>query len=108
MRVLIADDHALFRAGLRGLLQARGFKVVGEAETGWQAVQLSARLHPDIVLMDLTMPELGGLAATRLLSAAQPHVRVVVLTASEEDADIFEAVKSGAQGYLFSAITREG
>ncbi len=100
MRVLIADDHALFRDGLRSLLEAHGVDVVAEARTGREAVEL-ARVHrPDVVLMDLAMPEMNGLAATRLLTAELPEVRIVVLTASEEDADLFEAVKSGAQGYL--------
>ncbi len=100
MRVLIADDHALFRDGLRSLLEAHGVEVVAEAGTGREAVEL-ARVHrPDVVLMDLLMPELGGLAATRAITAELPNVRVVVVTASEDDADLFEAVKSGAQGYL--------
>ncbi|HVL25568.1 MAG TPA: response regulator transcription factor [Thermomicrobiales bacterium] len=100
MRVLIADDHALFRDGLRSLLEARGIDVLGEARDGGEAVEL-ARLHrPDVVLMDLNMPNTNGLAATRLISAEMPEVRVVVLTASEDDADLFDAVKSGAQGYL--------
>jgi len=100
MRVLIADDHALFRDGLRSLLEAHGVDIVAEAKDGSEAIAL-ARLHrPDIVLMDLMMPVTNGLAATRLLSAELPGVRVVVLTASEDDADLFEAVKSGAQGYL--------
>ncbi len=104
MRVLLADDHALFRDGIRSLLEARGVEVVGEAENGRQAVELSMRLRPDIVLMDLSMPELGGLAATRLISADAPDVKVVVLTASEDDADLFEAIKSGAQGYLLKNL----
>lgn len=100
MRILIADDHQLFRDGLRSLLEAQGVEVVAEARDGREAVEL-ARVHrPDIVLMDLKMPEMGGLAATRLLSAELPDVKTVVLTASEDDADLFEAVKSGAQGYL--------
>ncbi len=100
MRVLIADDHALFRDGLRSLLEARGVDVVAEARDGAEALDL-ARLHnPDIVLMDLQMPGTDGLTATRLLAAALPAVKVVVVTASEEDADLFEAIKSGAQGYL--------
>lgn len=105
MRVLIADDHPLFRHGLRSVLEARGLEVVGEAETGWQAVELSAQLAPDVVLMDLAMPELGGLAATRLLSVRQPRVKVVVLTGSGDEADVFEAIKSGAQGYLLKEVT---
>jgi DNA-binding NarL/FixJ family response regulator len=100
MRVLIADDHALFRDGLRSLLEAHGVDVVAEARNGREAVELARLHHPDVVLMDLTMPEMGGLAATRLLTAELPEIAVVVLTASEEDADLFEAVKSGAQGFL--------
>ena len=100
MRVLVADDHALFRDGLRSLLEAHGITVVAEARNGQEALAL-ARLHrPDIVLMDLSMPELNGLAATRLITTELPEVAVVILTASEEDEDLFEAVKSGAQGYL--------
>jgi DNA-binding NarL/FixJ family response regulator len=100
MRVLIADDHALFRDGLRSLLEARQIDVVGEAANGQAAIELSRDLKPDIVLMDLTMPVMDGLAATRMISAEMPSVKVVVLTASEEDADLFEAIKSGAQGFL--------
>jgi DNA-binding NarL/FixJ family response regulator len=107
MRVLLADDHALFRDGLRSLLEARGVDVVGEATNGREAVDLSKRLQPDIVLMDLSMPELNGLAATRLISAEQPQVKVVILTASEEDANLFEAIKSGAQGYLFKNVASD-
>jgi DNA-binding NarL/FixJ family response regulator len=100
VRVLIADDHALFRDGLRSLLEAHGVDVVAEARDGREAVEL-ARLHqPDIVLMDLAMPDLGGLGATRLIVAEHPSISVVVLTASEDDADLFEAIKSGAQGFL--------
>jgi DNA-binding NarL/FixJ family response regulator len=104
MRVLIADDHPLFRDGLRSLLEARGINVVAEARNGREAVEQAKRLKPDVALMDLNMPELGGLDATRLISAEQPEVKVVVLTASEDDADLFEAIKSGAQGYLFKNL----
>lgn len=100
MNVLIADDHTLFRDGLRSLLEAHGITVVGEARTGKEAIVLTRTHRPDIVLMDLAMPEMGGLAATRLLSAELPEVNIVVLTASEEDSDLFEAVKSGARGFL--------
>jgi DNA-binding NarL/FixJ family response regulator len=100
VRVLIADDHALFRDGLKSLLEARGVEVVGEAENGRRAVAMARHLKPDIVLMDLTMPEMGGLDATRLLTANESGVRVVVVTASEDDADLFEAIKSGAQGFI--------
>lgn len=104
MRVLIADDHPLFRDGLRSLLEARGIDVVGEARNGREAVTEVKRLQPDVVLMDLNMPELDGLEATRLISAQHAEVKVVVLTASEDDANLFEAIKSGAQGYIFKNL----
>jgi DNA-binding NarL/FixJ family response regulator len=107
MRVVVADDHPLFRDGLRSLLEARGIDVVGEARNGREAVEQARRLHPNVVLMDLAMPELNGLAATRLISAELPSVKVVILTASEDDADLFEAIKSGAQGYLFKNLDSE-
>ncbi len=100
VRVLIADDHPLFRDGLRSLLEVRGIEVAGEAGTGREAVDETQRLQPEVVLMDLDMPELDGLAATRLISAQLPNVKVVILTASEDDANLFEAIKSGAQGYV--------
>ncbi len=107
MRLLIADDHPLFRDGLRSLLEARGIDVVGEGRNGREAIEQVKRLRPDVVLMDLSMPEMNGLAATRLLSADQPDVKVVILTASEDDADLFEAIKSGAQGYIFKNLDSE-
>jgi DNA-binding NarL/FixJ family response regulator len=104
MRIVIADDHALFRDSLRSLLEAHGLEVVGEARNGREAVELARRLTPDVVLMDLGMPEMDGLAATRLICADQPQVKVVILTASDEDAKLFEAIKSGAQGYLLKNL----
>jgi DNA-binding NarL/FixJ family response regulator len=104
MRIVIADDHTLFRDGLRSLLTSRGLEVVGEAREGSEAVELARRLQPDIVLMDLSMSGLDGLAATRLISAELPQVKVVVLTASDDDAKLFEAIKSGAQGYLLKSL----
>jgi DNA-binding NarL/FixJ family response regulator len=100
MRVLIVDDHALVRRALRGLLEERGHQVVGEAENGREGVGLARLYQPDVVLMDLTMPVMDGLTATRLISAELPEVKVVVLTASEDDEDLLEAVKSGASGYV--------
>lgn len=100
MRLVIADDHALFRDGLRSLLEAHGFDIAAEARDGREAV-LACRAHqPDVVLMDISMPEMTGLEATRLISAELPAVRVVILTASDRDADLFDAIKSGASGYL--------
>lgn len=107
MKILIADDHALFRDSLRSLLEAHGLEVIGEAKNGREAVELARKLKPDVVLMDLSMPEMDGLAATRLISADQPEVKVVVLTASDEDAKLFEAIKSGAQGYLLKNLESE-
>mgnify|MGYP001469099046 CR=1 FL=1 len=104
MRVLIADDHPLFRDGLRSLLEARGIDVIGEAANGREAVELARQLKPDIVLMDLTMPEVDGLTATRILATELPEVKVVVLTASDDEADLFEAIKSGAYGYLLKNL----
>ena len=100
MRFIIADDHTLFRESLRNLLTRRGYEVVGEAGTGEEAVAQARRFEPDVVLMDLAMPEMDGLAATRLISAELPEIKIVVLTGSSEDQDLFEAIKSGAQGYL--------
>ena len=107
MKILIADDHALFRDSLRSLLEAHGLEVLGEARNGREAVELAKKLNPEVVLMDLSMPEMDGLAATRLISADQPEVKVVVLTASDDDANLFEAIKSGAQGYLLKNLESE-
>ena len=104
MRILIADDHALFRDGLRSLLQSQGHEVVGEAGNGRQAVELAASLQPDLVLMDVSMPELDGVAATRALTDAHPDLKVVMLTASEHNETLFDAIKAGAQGYLLKNL----
>ena len=107
MRILIADDHALFRDGLRSLLTANGHEVVGEAKNGREAIELAHELQPDIVLMDVQMPELDGISATRTLTAEMPDVKVLVLTASEEEAKLFDAIKAGAQGYLLKNLEAE-
>jgi DNA-binding NarL/FixJ family response regulator len=104
MNLLIADDHALFRESLRSLLEAHGFEVLGEASNGCEAVELATRLQPDVVLMDLSMPQMSGLDAIPKVLAARPDTRIVVLTASTEDADLFEALKRGAQGYLLKNL----
>jgi DNA-binding NarL/FixJ family response regulator len=105
--VLLADDHALFRNGVASLLATRDYDVVGQASTGAEAVHLAAELRPDLVLMDIRMPGLNGLAATRLIQAKQPEIRIVILTVSEDDADLFEAIKSGAAGYLPKSLEAE-
>ncbi|MGE5460257.1 MAG: response regulator [Solirubrobacterales bacterium] len=105
MRVLLADDHALFREGLVSLLSAHGIEVVGEASDGIEALALARELRPDVILMDLTMPGVGGLEATRLVKAELPEIKVVVLTVSEADTDLFEAIRSGAHGYLVKSTS---
>jgi len=107
MRVLLADDHALFRAGIASLLQAGGHEVVGEAGNGIEALERTRELHPDLVLMDITMPRCGGLEATRLIKAEMPETKIVIVTVSQDDADLFEAVKSGAEGYLLKDMSND-
>ena len=107
MRILIADDHPLFRDGLRSLLQSQGHEVVAEARDGKQAIELAGRLRPDLVLMDVSMPEMDGVAATRELTAQHPDVKVVILTASEQNETLFDAIKAGAQGYLLKNLEAE-
>jgi DNA-binding NarL/FixJ family response regulator len=107
MRVLLVDDHALFRAGVASLLQAAGHEVVGEAGDGIEALERTRELHPDLVLMDITMPRCGGLEATRLIKAEMPETKIVIVTVSQDDADLFEAVKSGAEGYLLKDMSNE-
>jgi len=104
MRLLLADDHTLFRSSLRSLLEARGLEVVGEASDGRQAIELAGKLRPDLVLMNLSMPVLNGIEATRQLAALMPELKVVVLTASMEDEDLFEALRAGARGYLLKNL----
>lgn len=104
IRVLIADDHRLFRQGVRYVCQAGGIEVVGEAEDGWEAVRLARQLRPDVVLMDIRMPGLDGVEATRLITANQPEVRIIILTMYRQDQYVFEAIKAGAQGYLLKDI----
>lgn len=103
MRLLIADDHALLRRSLRALLEARGHEVVGEAETGDEAVEKTLRLEPDIVLMDLGLPGLDGLQATRAILAERPDAKVVVVTGYLEEQRLVQALEAGAQGYLLKS-----
>ena len=101
IRVLLVDDHAVVRKGLRALLDREaGLDVVGEADDGEQAIRLVDRLRPDVVLMDLEMPRVGGIEATRQISAGHPESRIVVLTSHAAEEDVFPALKAGAQGYL--------
>ena len=100
LRVLVVDDHDLFRTGLRNLLEEEGVNVVGEAENGEAAIRLASDLAPDVVIMDLNMPGAGGVETTRRLSSLAPLSRVVVLTISADDDDVMNAVMAGACGYL--------
>ena len=106
VRVLIADDQALFREALATLLEVQPeIEVVGEAGDGEQAVRLCAELRPDVVLMDLRMPVLDGIAATNRLRVEQPGVRVLALTTFDDDADVFAALRAGALGYLLKDVS---
>ena len=105
VRVLLVDDHALFRKGIASMLAAeRGFDVVGEAGDGLEALERARELMPDVILMDIFMPGVNGLEATRRIKEALPYVKIVMLTVSEEDQNLFEAIKRGAQGYLLKKI----
>jgi DNA-binding NarL/FixJ family response regulator len=101
LRVLIADDHPLFRDGMRGLLETQDdIEVVGEATTGDDAVTVTGELSPDVVLMDIKMPGLNGIEATRRILADAPDTRVLVVTMFEDDATVFTAMRAGARGYI--------
>jgi DNA-binding NarL/FixJ family response regulator len=108
IRILVADDHPIVRGGIVAMLQeSPDLSVVGEATNGLEAVQLASELTPDLVLMDLRMPELDGDEATSRILAAQPDIRVVVLTTYETDAAILTAIEAGASGYLLKAAPQE-
>ncbi|MFZ5854979.1 MAG: response regulator [Chloroflexota bacterium] len=104
MRIILADDHALFRDGISSLLGAWGHEVIGCASDGAEAVALVDALHPDLVLMDVRMPGMSGLAATRQIAGRHPGVAIVMLTVSEDEDDLFEAIKAGARGYLLKNL----
>lgn len=104
VKVLVVDDHALFRDGVASLLAARGYEVVGYAGDGAEALTRARELRPDLILMDIRMPVMGGLEATRLIRAEMPDAKVVMLTVSEDEEHLFEAIKSGAQGYLLKRL----
>lgn len=107
MKVLLADDHALVRAGIGSLLKASGVEVVAEAGNGDEAIECARRLRPDLIFMDIRMPGRNGLEATKAIKAEMPEIKVVMLTVSDEDADLFEAIKSGAEGYLLKNLREE-
>lgn len=102
LTVLIVDDHRLFREGIQSMLQRAGerFRVVGEASDGAQCQPLALKLKPDVILMDIQMPSCSGLEATRALAPQLPETKIVILTVSDRDEDLFEAIKAGAKGYI--------
>ncbi|HVD43570.1 MAG TPA: response regulator transcription factor [Gaiellaceae bacterium] len=100
VRVLIVDDHDLFRSGLRNLLEDEGVHVIGEAAAGQEALDIVREVAPDVVVMDLNMPGMGGVEATRHISTIAPLTRVVMLTISDQDNDVIDAILAGACGYL--------
>jgi len=100
LRVVIVDDHDLFRTGLRNLLEEQGVVIVGEAGQGAEAVRIVREVAPDVVVMDLNMPGMGGVEATRHISTIAPLTRVLMLTISDDDSDVMDAILAGACGYL--------
>ena len=109
IRVLIADDHPLFREGMRGRLdRVADVAVVGEAASGDEAVELAHKLEPDVILMDIKMPGLNGIEATREIQQASPQIGVLVLTMFEDDDSVFAAMRAGAKGYLLKDSGGEG
>ena len=108
IRVLIADDHALFRRGLNLVLDSEeGIEVIAEAEDGAEAISKAEELAPDVVLMDVRMPKINGIEAATKISESVPSTKIVMLTVSDEEADLYEAIKAGATGYLLKEIAIE-
>jgi two-component system NarL family response regulator len=103
MKLLLVDDHPLFLQSLKVLLAARGYEVVGTASNGMEALKQACLLRPDLILMDIEMPDCDGLTATRLIRAEMPQIKIVMLTVSASDENLFEAIKSGASGYLLKS-----
>lgn len=104
MRTLLVDDHALFRDGVASLLLAWGHEVVGQAADGGEAIEMVEKTSPEVILMDIRMPNVSGLEATAQIKERHPEVAIVMLTVSEDEADLFRAIKAGAQGYLLKNL----
>ncbi len=101
IRILLCDDHAMFRQGLKSILETESaFRIIGEAATGREAIRYALETRPDIILMDIQMPELDGVAATKVILTEQPDAKVIILTMYRQDTYVFEAIKVGARGYL--------
>jgi DNA-binding NarL/FixJ family response regulator len=108
IRILIADDHPLFRDGLRALLESvPDMQVIGEVATGNEVMAQAQALQPDVILMDIKMPGLNGIEATRRILQASPHIRVLVITMFEDDESVFAAIRAGARGYLLKGAVQE-
>src|SRR5436190_3382634 len=108
LRILIADDHPLFRKGMRTLLTATAdTEVIGEATTGREVIELADRLQPDVILMDLQMPGVNGIEATRQILQTSPHIRILVVTLFEDDSSVFTALRAGARGYILKDAKEE-
>ena len=108
IKILVADDHPLFRKGIIYMLSSQAnMEVVGEANDGFEALELTKEKMPDLILMDIQMPNCNGLEATRLIMQEMPYVKIVMLTFSDDDRSLFEAIKSGAQGYLLKDLEPE-
>jgi two-component system, NarL family, response regulator DegU len=107
IRLMLADDHRMLREGLRRSMTEHGFDVVGEASDGAEAVDMAQELTPDVILMDVTMPELDGVEATRLVKAANPAIRVIMLTMHADQEVLAAAIRSGASGYLVKDCSTE-
>ncbi len=108
IRVLIADDHPLFRSGMRALLMAdQGTELTGEATTGEEVIALAEECQPDVVLMDLQMPDLSGIEATRRILRTSPNTRILVVTMFEDDHSVFSAIRAGARGYVLKGAKPE-
>lgn len=103
MKLLLVDDHSLFLQSLKVLLSTKGYEVVGTASNGMDALKQARLLSPDLILMDIEMPGCDGLAATRLIKAEMPQIKIAMLTVSATDENLFEAIKSGASGYLLKS-----
>lgn len=105
LRVLLVDDHTLFRKGMASLLSDRDdMEVVGDVENGWEAIEMARAGSPDLILMDVHMPGCDGITAVRTIKKQLPHVKVVMLTAFDDDEDLFAAIKNGADGYLLKNL----
>ena len=107
MKVLLVDDHSLFRAGLASLLRAWGLEVVGQAGDGDEAIAKARELRPDLIFMDVSMPGRDGLEATRAIKAESPGIKIIILTVSDDEQHLFEAIKCGAEGYLLKNLQED-